>query len=256
MKKKLVLAGLFVLMGALVIAWGWGSVKDAAPKKEEQRTVFYFGLPERPVYSKSVVDSPRSRYVFDPVLQFDLVRHDFMVRNTSKQVLELKKVKACCGTLVEAYSDHILPGQEGVVKTVLLTERRGGEEIQGTIHLLTNDPVNPEWTIEISCYVKKFADISEHTIMLSGSLRTSIEGSSVIIPTREYPFRITGVKAKKGQDITFGYKETMRDGKKGYLVWAKNIRKNPGVIRDTIYVQTDNPARPEFIVRVLGKVTD
>jgi hypothetical protein len=194
--------------------------------------------------------------VFDPVLQFDLVKHDFIVRNTSKQVLELKKVKACCGSLVEAYSDHILPGQEGVVKTVLLTERRGGEEIQGTIHLQTNDPVNPEWTIDVSCYVKKFADISEHTIMLSGSLRTPIEGSSVVIPTREYPFRITGVKAKKAQDITYGYRETTRDGKKGYIVSAKNIRKKPGVIRDTIYVQTDNPARPEFIIRVLGKVTE
>jgi hypothetical protein len=58
MKKKLVLAGLSVLMGALVIAWGWGSVKENEPKKEEPRTVFYFGLPEKPVYSKSVVDSP------------------------------------------------------------------------------------------------------------------------------------------------------------------------------------------------------
>jgi hypothetical protein len=256
MKKKLFLAGLFVLMGTLVIAWGWGSVKGGAPKQEGPRTVFYFGLPEKPVYSKSVVDSPKSRYVFEPVLQFDLVKHDFIVRNTSKQVLELKKVKACCGSLVEAYSDHILPGQEGVIKTVLLTERRGGEEIEGTIHLLTNDPENPEWTIDVSCFVKKFADISRHTIMLSGSWKKPIEGSSVVIPTRDYPFRVIGVKAKKAQDITYGYKETTWDGKEGYLVWAKNVRKKPGVIRDTIYVQTDNPARPEFIIRVLGKVTD
>lgn len=256
MKKKLFIAGLFVLVGGIILSWGWCTVRDDASQEKMPRTVFYFGLPEKPVYSKSVVDSPQSRYVFEPVLQFDMVRHDFIIRNTSKNVLELKKVQACCGTLVEAYSDQIPPGKEGVIKTVLLTERRGGEEIQGTIRLMTNDPKNPEWTIDISCSVKKFADISEHTIMLTGSLRTPIEGSSMVIPTKEYPFKVTGLKVKKGQDITYGYKEMIRDGKKGYLITAKNTRKEPGVIRDTIYVQTDNPARPEFIIRVLGKVSD
>ena len=72
--------------------------------KKIQKLNFYFGLPEKPVYSKSVVDSPKSNYVFDPVLQFDLVQHDFIVKNTSNQMLELKKVTACCGSLVETYS--------------------------------------------------------------------------------------------------------------------------------------------------------
>jgi hypothetical protein len=68
--------------------------------------------------------------------------------------------------------------------------------------------------------------------------------------------RITGLKIKKGLDITYGYKEIKRSGKKGYLIMAKNKRNEAGVIRDTIYVQTDNPSRPEFIIRVQGKVTD
>jgi hypothetical protein len=257
MKKNLFITSLFLgLIGIIIISWGWCSTKDTPPPVNNTTAPFYFGLPEKPVYSKSVVDSPKSRYVFNPVLQFDLVKHDFIIKNTTDQILELKKVQACCGSLVEAYSSQIPAGKEGVIRTVLLTDRRGGEEIHGTIRAMTNDPKNPEWTIDISCFVKKFADISADTIMLNGSWHNPIGGSSVVMPTAEYPFKITSYKAKRGIFITYGYKEITKAGKKGYLVWAKNIRKEPGVIRDTIYMQTDNPARPQFMIRVQGKLSD
>ena len=257
MKKTIFLICLVSgLTGIIILSWGWFPTNDTPPAAEQPEAPFYFGLPENPVYSKSIVDSPKSRYVFDPVLQFDLVKHDFIVKNTSDRMLELKKVQACCGSLVESYSRQIPAGKEGVIKAVLLTNRRGGEEIHGTISAMTNDPGHPEWTIDITCYVEKFADISDHTIMLTGSWRTAIEGSSVVIPTAEYPFGIIALKAKRGIFITYGYREIVQEGKKGYLIWAKNTRQEAGVIRDTIYVQTDNPARPEFMIRVQGKLTD
>lgn len=256
MKKKGVLVLLSVaLIGIVVVAWSWLTVRAASPAAETRSLPFYMGLPEKPVYSKSVVDSPRSSYVFDPVLQFDVVKHDFIVRNTSKSMLEFKKVYGCCGSLVEAFSPQIQPGQEGVIKIMLFTDRRGGEEIHGFIHAETNDPQRPEWTIEISCFVKKFADVSAHTIMLNGPWRSNLEGSSVVMTVPEYPFRITSLKVKRGIFITYGYRNIIRNGRKGYVIWAKNTRKEQGVIRDTIYVETDNPARPEFKIRVQGKLT-
>ena len=257
MKKILFLICLLSgLTGIIILLWGWFPINDTPPAAEQPEVPFYFGLHEKPVYSKSTVDSPKSRYVFDPVLQFDLVKHDFIVKNTLDKMLELKKVQACCGSLVESYSRQIPAGKEGVIKAVLLTNRHGGEEIHGTIRAMTNDPEHPEWTIDISCYVEKFADISDYTIMLSGSWRTAIEGSSIVIPTADYPFQITALKAKRGIFIAYGYREIVQDGKTGYLIWAKNTRQEAGVIRDTIYVQTDNPARPEFMIRVQGKLID
>jgi len=61
---------------------------------------------------------------------------------------------------------------------------------------------------------------------------------------------------KKGLNIVYGYKEMKQAGKKAYLITAKNKRVEAGTIWDTIYVQTDNPDRPEFIIRVQGTVTD
>ncbi len=257
MKRTLLTAGLsLTLISLILVSWNWPTFKKNPETEEPSSPPFYFGIPEKPVYSKSIVDTSKSSYEFEPVLQFDLVKHDFIIRNTSKQMLELKSVKACCGTIVESYSRQIPAGKEGVIKTVLLTERHGGQKIQGTITAMTNDPKNPEWNIDISCLVKKFADISEFTIMLDGSWRKPIDGSSIVIPVPEYPFKITSCKAKRGIFIEYGYKEITHNGKKAYLIWAKNTRKEPGVIRDSIYLQTDNPSRPQFMIRVQGKLTD
>jgi hypothetical protein len=179
-----------------------------------------------------------------------------MLKNESKAPLELKKVQSCCGSLVDNHTRRIEPGQTGVISVVLLTDRYGGKEIQGTILVTTSDAGRPEITIDISCYVKKFADISEHTIMLDGSVRQPIEATSTVVPAEEYPFTITGIKPRKGIDIHHSYKEIQKDGKKGYLITAKNKRKKSGVIRDILFVQTDHPARPEFKIRVQGKITE
>ncbi|HOJ13180.1 MAG TPA: hypothetical protein PLS81_00200 [Deltaproteobacteria bacterium] len=237
-----------------LVLCGWGSLPGLHKKKPEPKTHFYFGMDEKPVYSRSVVDSPKSRYVFEPALQFDLVMHDFVVKNTTGRTLELNRVSACCGAFVEHHSTQIPPGLEGVIRLVLLTDRKGGQDIAGEVQAQTNDPVHPVWTIEIHCHVRKFADISDYIITLVGPAGAPIEGSTTIVPTEEYPFTITGLKAKKGRDIDFWYRRTTEHGKKAYVLTVRNKRKEAGVFRDTIFVQTDNKARPEFKIRVQGKV--
>jgi hypothetical protein len=92
--------------------------------------------------------------------------------------------------------------------------------------------------------------------MLDGSLHQPIEGTSIVVPAKDYPFTITGIKPRKGIDILYSYEEIQQDGKKGYRITAKNKRKKSGVIRDILFVQTDHPARPEFKIRVQGKITE
>lgn len=256
MKRKMVVTAILLgIAGLIVLAWAWG-VQDKSDHREKRkdRKHFYFGMPAEPVYSKSVVTSHQSMYAFDPVLQFDHVKHDFIVKNTTGQTLEIKKVEACCGSLVESYSRQIPSGASGVVQTVLLTDRRGGKEINGTIRLETNDPAHPVWTIDIRCYVKKFADISIYKIMLNGKVGDTVAGTSVIMPSEDYPFNILGLKARKGLDITCSYKTIEQDGRKGYAIRAESTREKPGHIRDAIYVQTDNPQRPEFMIRIQGRI--
>jgi len=255
-KKWIIVVIAFALVGLILSAWAWNITTSPRKKVKKQKFPFYKGLEMEPKYSKSVIDKIKNHYVFEPVLQGDLVKHDLMLKNNSATPLELKKVLSCCGSLVDAYTRKIEPGETGVISVVLLTDRYGGKEIHGTIRAVTNDPNRPEITIDISCEVKKFADISEHKIMLDGSIHQPIEGTSVVVPAEEYPFTITGIKPRKGIDIHYSYKEIQKDGKKGYLITAKNKRTKSGVIRDILFVQTDHPARPEFKIRVQGKITE
>jgi len=255
-KKWIIIGIILTITGLIITAWAWNFTTSPEKKVRKQKFPFYKGLEQAPIYSKSVIDKTKNHYVFEPVLQGDLVQHDFMFQNDSAAPLELKKVQSCCGCLVEDYTRKIAPGQTGVISVVLLTDRYGGKEIRGIIRAFTNDPDRPEITIDISCDVKKFADISEHTIMLDGSVHQPIEATSIVVPAEEYPFTITGIKPRKGIDIQYSYKETQKDGKKGYLITAKNKRKKSGVIRDILFVQTDHPARPEFKIRVQGKITE
>ena len=54
----------------------------------------------------------------------------------------------------------------------------------------------------------------------------------------------------------FGVEEKKVDGRKGFLVTVKNTLKKPGIYRDTLYVMTDDPRRPEIRVRVEGRISE
>jgi hypothetical protein len=258
--KKWIFFGISLVIAGLILT-AWALNFQSAPDKPEQKVKkqkypFYKGLEPEPKYSKSVIEKTKSRYVFEPVLQGDLVRHDFMLKNETSEPLELKKVRSCCGSLVENYSRRIDPGQTGVIAAVLLTDRYGGQEMSGIIQAVTGDPDAPEITIDFSCRVKKFADISVYRIMLNGPWHQPIEGTSIVIPAEAYPFTITGIKPRKGIDILYNYEEIRKEGKKAYRITVKNKRKKSGVIRDILFIQTDHPERPEFKIRVQGIITD
>jgi hypothetical protein len=217
---------------------------------------FYNGIEITPVYSSSYVEKSHSRYVFDPVLQGDIVKHDFIIKNDSKEVLELSDAEGCCGCVVESYTRKIQPGLSGQISALLLTDSRGGKEINGTIRAHTNDKDRPAITIDISCYVKEFAALHPYRIWLNGSPKEDIVEKCIVIPNENYPFNITGIKTRKGVWFEYSYKEIEKDGRKAYEITVKNKRKKPGPYQDVLFVQTDNSARPEFKIRIEGRIAE
>lgn len=258
LKTKWILTGVVLAIGGMMIAtWAWNATNAPQPAgKKKQVYPFYRGLEQKPITSESTITRGKNSYVFEPVLQGDLVKHNFQLKNDSDTPLALRNASSCCGTLVEAYSRRIEPGDTGVVAVVLLTDRWGGREIHGTIRVETDDPDNPEISVEVSCEVKKFADITVYKILLNGSWQKPIEGSSFVVPAEAYLFKVTGIKARKGIYIRYSYEEAEENGRKGYRVHVKNKRQSSGVYRDILYLQTDHPERPELKIRVEGRITD
>jgi hypothetical protein len=254
-KKPFIIISLLLCL--ILVAFPIACTKQENAGSEGPKDIdFYTGMDIKPIYSRSKVEKPHSKYEFAPALQGDIVKHDFIIENNSDKPLELRDAEGCCGCLVEGYTQSISPGMAGAISAVMLTDSRGGEMIEGTIRVRTNDPDRPEVIIDVVMEVKEFADLNPYRIWLKGSPGETIIEKCTVIPNENYPFNITGIKTRKGVWFDYSYKEIENNGRKGYEITVINTREKPGPYQDVLFVQTDHPARPEFKIRIEGRISE
>lgn len=223
--------------------------------ERDRKLPFYKGRAVEPVRSSSRVETPDRRHVLEPVLQGDVVRHDFIVENRGDEVLELRDAR-CRGCIVESYARRIQPGLTGRIATRILTDSRGGQEIAGTLRAATNDETRPEIAIDFSVFVRAFAHVSPYRVWLEGPVGGEIVETCTVFPAEEHPFSITGIRARKGVWFRWEYAEIEKDGRRGYEIVLTNTRTKPGPYQDVLFVQTDSDVRPEFKIRIEGRIGD
>lgn len=119
------------------------------------------------------------------------------------------------------------------------------------VHVQTDDPEQPMFTLVVTGQVVKFATIRPTIVRLEGQAGTTLTAEVEIQPSKDYPFSILSVHNKT-------------DGVRGELIEQCNPASNRCVIRveivkstsgrhaDTIIVQTDNATRPNFSIPVVG----
>ena len=100
--------------------------------------------------------------------------------------------------------------------------------------VLTSDPQNPKLVLTIAGRVNKFATIKPTSISLRGEAGAKVEGSVIIIPEENYPFKIVGSHAQIGKDITFRLEDFSGSEGQGYRLRAENVKKDGGNYADTI----------------------
>lgn len=234
--------------------------KETPSKKNKPRakrkSAYYEGIKEKPLYSRSDIKISDKNYQFSSVLQGDRVEHDFFIKNDSQEMIEIDRMKSCCGFILTNYTQKIFPGQEGKISLLVFTEKFGGKELKGTIRADLLNHKKKNFNLDISMYVKKIASVTNHKIILRGSGSQVIEGSARIIPEEDHPFEITGIKAKKGLHIDYSYKKIENNGSVEFIVVVKNKQKKQRVYRDMLFVQTDSKRRPELRIRVEGHISE
>jgi hypothetical protein len=106
----------------------------------------------------------------------------------------------------------------------------------------------------ISGSVEKFAEIQpKGLVRLSGNVGKSVKKTITIIPDKKYPFKITDIKALKGENIKFEFKETESDQTR-YLIIVENIKPEQGRYFDTLTLKTTSDIRPEISLRIFGDI--
>ncbi len=114
----------------------------------------------------------------------------------------------------------------------------------------------PKTTLVISGDVERFAMIQPNKLFLRGNAGEKLTGSVTITPEPKYPFKITGSRARIGENLSFRIDESQVDGQSKYVLSVEAVRKMPGRFFDTILLKTDSPIRSELQLTVYGQVLD
>ena len=99
------------------------------------------------------ISSPAQVYSFGVTNQVQELPHTFTIKNSGESVLEITKVKACCGATAKMDVKSIKPGEEAKVDVTLINLPESGS-VRKTISLMTNDPSQPIYMLTVEGTIK------------------------------------------------------------------------------------------------------
>ena len=76
----------------------------------------------------------------------------------------------------------------------------------------------------------------------------------VVTPLASYPFKVIGVKAKNGTNISVEMHEQTTPEGKSYVISVKNTKTTPGKYYDTLLISTDSKLKPTLPINVYGTI--
>lgn len=235
-----------------------GPRDDAPPVPAPRPFELYLGMEPRRVHSSSRVTEATSRQALGAVLQGDVVHHTFRIPNPGAEEMEIRNLKLCSGCILGGYTRRVPPGLEGAISIVIPTDWLGGREIDGPITAETTAESLPRLEIRVSLTVREFAELSPYRIWLEGRPDPAhpLMATCLVVPNEAYPFEITGIRARKGVWFEHAWKEVEHEGRRAFEITVRNTRRKPGPYQDVLFVQTDHPERPEFKIRVEGRIAE
>lgn len=111
------------------------------------------------------------------------------------------------------------------------------------------------FSLTVSGNVVKFAKVNPAQVRLEGEAGTPLAVEVEILPNKDYPFSIVGVKNQRDDSVRCELIQQCSTGDNSRCVLrVENLKTTSGRYADTITVQTDNAARPSFPIPVVGMI--
>lgn len=113
----------------------------------------------------------------------------------------------------------------------------------------------PTLTLVVTGKVEKFVEIRPAQVLLEGQAGTPLAVEVEILPNKNYPFSILGVKPQRSDVVRTELVEQCNSGENSRcVIRVENLNAASGRYADTITVQTDNAVRPSFSIPVVGVI--
>lgn len=116
--------------------------------------------------------------------------------------------------------------------------------------MTSNDPLLKKINLNVKAEVLPFADIKPAKAQLWGKVSEEVKEEIIIKPRKNNTFKIIDKTAANNTDIKFEVKQE----KDHYRLIVTNIRKEPGVYSDVIFLRTDNKKKSVIRVNVYGNI--
>jgi len=198
-----------------------------------------------------------TKYDFGIVVEGVQISHDFFIKNIGDAPLYIEKVGTECGCTTVSYTKTILPNSTGKISVKVNTNGFADSKIEKNIIVTLNDIKHSPIVFTVSGRVERFAYITPKWIVLRGSLGKKLKSEVIILPKKKYPFRIVGISAKYGKDISYKIEEIHKGSPSaGYRLIVYNLRKVKGRYLDRIYLKTDSKIKPVIEIGVYGDIKE
>lgn len=197
---------------------------------------------------------PELSYEFQPVVEGEVVFHDFIIQNRGEAILNILDVKTDCGCTLASVSGPIPPGEEGIISVKLNTKGRGGTRMKKTATVTTDDPENRKFILSVEVSVDRIYSLVPEAVKLTGVSGETITQTLSLVPVKGHQFSVTRITAKRGENIKFQYHEVKDEDSLRYDIVVENTSTKVGPYFDTLTVQTDNKRHAQIKIQVFGLI--
>lgn len=117
----------------------------------------------------------------------------------------------------------------------------------------TNDPAQPFLSLVVTGKVVKFVEVRPAQVRLEGQAGAPLSIDVEILPNKDYPFTILEVRAQRNDVVRSQLVEQCTAGNDSRcVIRVENLKTTSGRYADTLIVRTDNVAKPNFNIPVVG----
>ncbi len=209
---------------------------------------------------KPTLDVAEKILDFGVVTKGEVIKADFVIRNTGTAPLEITQVRPTCGCTVAKHDRLIAPGATGMIHAEVDTASFSGPNSKAVL-VFSNDPDNPQVNLVIKFDSRAFVEVFPKPLLSFNVLQGEPATDKVVVATADgSPLRITGADTGGGP-FKIDYRELPEKERLPNLKgqqWEVSVTvpadAPQGMLNQKITLKTSNPKAPEVSVAVSGIV--
>ncbi len=203
------------------------------------------------------LEVPESVYDFGTLDEGKIYTHDFVLKNTGTDTLEIRSVRTSCGCTATLLKDtRIAPGDSQMLHVSFNSAGYGGRRFVKPVSIVSNDPDQPEVRLLIRGEVREVPKPRGYvypSLLNLGTVKpgTVVLDTVLLISDGQLPLVLESINGFKGVDVLGWAPDTLPPGDTGriYLKITVGPEKPYSGI---LMVKTNDGRLPHKFIRIVA----